>query len=84
MNMDRCIMKSSVSQFKYFCPVTWKNTKDLPEGALESADSDPEEAPEDPRTEEDDVNELLHVDRLSLEVGYRLIPLVYDHVLCWH
>lgn len=29
LNFDKCILKSSVSQFKYFCPVTWKNTKNL-------------------------------------------------------
>lgn len=29
LNIDRCILKASVSQFKYYCPVTWKNTKQL-------------------------------------------------------
>ena len=26
---DRCVLKASLSQFKYYCPVTWKNTKQL-------------------------------------------------------
>lgn len=26
---DRCIFKSNLSQFGYFCPVTWKNNKQL-------------------------------------------------------
>jgi len=29
LHYDRCIMKSNLSQFGYFCPVTWKNTKQL-------------------------------------------------------
>jgi len=58
--------------------VTWKNTKDLPEGALESAETEATGAVEETQPEEEDVEELLHVDRLSLEVGYRLIPLVSD------
>ncbi len=33
---------------------------------------------EEPRGEEDRVEELLKIDRLSLEIGYRLIPLVQD------
>jgi hypothetical protein len=27
LNMDRCLVKSNLSQFGYFCPVSWKNTK---------------------------------------------------------
>lgn len=27
LHYDRCLLKASVSQFKYYCPVTWKNTK---------------------------------------------------------
>jgi flagellar biosynthesis protein FlhA len=59
--------------------VTWKNTKDLPEGALACVD-DSEEEPvtEEVVDDEDNIEELLHVDRLSLEVGYRLIPLVSE------
>jgi hypothetical protein len=29
LNCDRSLMKSSLSQFSYFCPVTWRNTKTL-------------------------------------------------------
>jgi len=29
LHMDRCILKASMTQFKYYCPVTWKNTKQL-------------------------------------------------------
>jgi len=58
--------------------VTWKNTKDLPQGALVAAEEDVLEKVEEAGVEEEDVDELLHVDRLSLEVGYRLIPLVSD------
>jgi hypothetical protein len=29
LHYDRCLMKASLSQFGYFCPVTWKNTKQL-------------------------------------------------------
>jgi len=60
--------------------VTWKNTKNLPEGAIESAEceSETEGVEEETQPAEDDVGELLHVDRLALEVGYRLIPLVSD------
>ena len=58
--------------------LTWRNTKDLPEGALENEAEAIEVSAEESQTEEDDVDELLHVDRLSLEVGYRLIPLVSD------
>ena len=27
MHVDRCLMKQSLSEFKYYCPVTWKNEK---------------------------------------------------------
>jgi len=33
LNCDRGLMKEALSQFNYFCPVTWKNTKDLVKGA---------------------------------------------------
>jgi hypothetical protein len=29
IHCDRALMKASLSQFAYFCPVTWKNTKQL-------------------------------------------------------
>ena len=29
LHCDRVIMKASLSQFGYYCPVTWKNTKQL-------------------------------------------------------
>ena len=58
--------------------VTWKNTKDLPEGALQSAETELTGAEEQTEDGEEDMDELLHVDRLALEVGYRLIPLVSD------
>lgn len=29
LHCDRTLMKASLSQFAYFCPVTWKNTKEL-------------------------------------------------------
>jgi flagellar biosynthesis protein FlhA len=58
--------------------VTWKNTKDLPYGSLVTADEDVLEKVEEVGVDEENVDELLHVDRLSLEVGYRLIPLVSD------
>ena len=58
--------------------VTWKNTKDLPEGALALEEPEPLEKTEEVGTDDENVDELLHVDRLSLEVGYRLIPLVSD------
>lgn len=29
IHCDRSLMKASLSQFAYFCPVTWKNTKEL-------------------------------------------------------
>jgi flagellar biosynthesis protein FlhA len=58
--------------------VTWKNTKDLPEGALQSAETELTGAEEQTETGEEDMDELLHVDRLALEVGYRLIPLISD------
>merc|ERR1712166_1299551 len=29
IHCDRVLMKASLSQFSYFCPVTWKNTKQL-------------------------------------------------------
>ncbi len=25
--MDRCLVKQSLSHYKYFCPVTWRNEK---------------------------------------------------------
>ena len=58
--------------------VTWKNTKDLPEGALQSDETELTGAEEQTEDGEEDMDELLHVDRLALEVGYRLIPLVSD------
>jgi len=58
--------------------VAWKNTKDLPEGALEASEEEGESPTEETEEQEENVDELLHVDRLSLEVGYRLIPLVSD------
>jgi len=27
LHMDRCLVKQSLSEFRYFCPVTWKNEK---------------------------------------------------------
>ena len=27
LNMDRCLLKQSVSEFRYYCPVSWKNEK---------------------------------------------------------
>ncbi len=29
LHMDRCLMKQSLSEFKYYCPVTWRNEKAL-------------------------------------------------------
>lgn len=29
LHMDRCLMKQSLSDFKYYCPVTWRNEKAL-------------------------------------------------------
>ena len=29
MHMDRCLLKQSLSSYKYVCPVTWKNEKTL-------------------------------------------------------
>ena len=58
--------------------VAWKNTKDLPEGALTTEEETAQVNTEEPDVDDENVDELLHVDRLSLEVGYRLIPLVSD------
>lgn len=27
LHMDRCLVKQSLSDFRYYCPVTWKNEK---------------------------------------------------------
>ncbi len=27
--MDRCLVKQSLSEFRYFCPVSWRNEKQL-------------------------------------------------------
>lgn len=27
LGMDRCLVKQSLSEFRYYCPVTWKNEK---------------------------------------------------------
>ena len=64
----------------------WRSTKDildiselLPEEHDELADAEAQAAEGDSTTsEEDQVEELLQVDRLSLEIGYRLIPMVQD------
>ena len=29
LHYDKCLLKAALSQFGYFCPVTWKNTKEL-------------------------------------------------------
>jgi flagellar biosynthesis protein FlhA len=65
----------------------WRSTrgangaKDLlfdeePQGASSAAAGEGEAAPAD--TEGDEVKELLAVDRVALEIGYRLIPMVKD------
>jgi hypothetical protein len=27
LHMDQCLVKQSLSEFRYYCPVTWKNEK---------------------------------------------------------
>ncbi len=66
--------------------ILWRATKDivnvselmgnLSEATLVEGDAAGEES--DTRTDEEQVEELLQVDRLSLEIGYRLIPMVQD------
>lgn len=29
LHYDKCLLKAALSQFGYYCPVTWKNTKQL-------------------------------------------------------
>jgi flagellar biosynthesis protein FlhA len=65
--------------------VVWRSTRSL-DGASDLMSPDPESdastagvgADEEPTRPEDDALELLQVDRVSLEIGYRLIPLVQD------
>jgi flagellar biosynthesis protein FlhA len=66
--------------------VMWRSTKDvqcvadlLPSDGEDSADSELQEGGADSeKSDEEQVEELLQVDRLSLEIGYRLIPMVQD------
>jgi flagellar biosynthesis protein FlhA len=63
--------------------VAWRSTRGIT-SVEELMQPDVEEAPAQPGDEEeapapaDEALELLHVDRASLEIGYRLIPLVQD------
>ena len=27
LSFDRCLLRQSLSEFKFYCPVTWKNEK---------------------------------------------------------
>jgi flagellar biosynthesis protein FlhA len=64
----------------------WRSTRHveslrdlLEEDSLEAGDAGGQDLQEsEGPSEEDQVEELLQVDRLSLEIGYRLIPLVQD------
>ena len=62
----------------------WRSTRGVEDvetllGGEEALAAAPAEGEEDePASEGDRVEELLQVDRLSLEIGYRLIPLVKD------
>jgi flagellar biosynthesis protein FlhA len=62
--------------------VFWRSTRGADSagdllGERRAEDDAPAEAPEPP-SESDQVAELLRVDRVSLEIGYRLIPLIQD------
>ncbi|MEW6073160.1 MAG: flagellar biosynthesis protein FlhA [Planctomycetota bacterium] len=66
--------------------LTWRSTRSVenPADLLVKADGTPLGAPPAPapaeveKKPEDDALELLAVDRIALEIGYRLIPLVQD------
>jgi len=68
--------------------VLWRSTRHLPRpdpaaaalarAAAKGAKADDKDASADAPRENEGVEELLRVDRLSLEIGYRLIPLVQD------
>jgi flagellar biosynthesis protein FlhA len=61
--------------------VVWNSTRETEEeaAAVQAAERSNAEAEVDPRIqEEQEVGELLRVDRVGLEIGYRLIPLVDD------
>ena len=60
--------------------LVWRSTRGIEEATAQAteveAQAAAEEAPE--KDESAEVEELLRVDRVSLEIGYRLIPLVND------
>jgi len=58
--------------------VVWSATRSRSEEDEESDAPTVEEAPDPKASEEAEVGELLRVDRIGLEIGYRLIPLVED------
>jgi flagellar biosynthesis protein FlhA len=66
--------------------ILWRATKDIVDvSELMSEVTDPlaiegevDAEQSETRTDEEQVEELLQVDRLSLEIGYRLIPMVQD------
>ena len=63
---------------------TWRATRgvespdELLGGPTAETTTVPEESEEEPARPEDEALDLLEVDRVSLEIGYRLIPLVQD------
>jgi flagellar biosynthesis protein FlhA len=59
--------------------IFWKSTRDAELQAEAAEEIGPPEPEADPKVrEEEEVAELLKVDRVGLEIGYRLIPLVED------
>ena len=58
---------------------TWRSTRHIQEDAEPLAAAAPEASQPTPEeSESEKVQDLLRVDRIALEIGYRLIPLVHD------
>ena len=60
--------------------IVWRSTRDAAERASEQelAEVAAAEQAEESENTEEKVTELLQVDRICLEIGYRLIPLVQE------
>ncbi|MDA1263448.1 MAG: flagellar biosynthesis protein FlhA [Planctomycetota bacterium] len=58
--------------------VLWNSTRQAAAQAEQMAAKQPEPEVDPKAREEEEVSELLRVDRVGLEIGYRLIPLVDD------
>ena len=59
--------------------IVWSTTREVERSAALAEEEDANKAAEPPEvSEEEQVAELLKVDRVCLEIGYRLIPLVED------